>query len=187
MATSQQQTPQGNLVERFDKAQKRIKSTRALLNHREVRCNVKRARKYIQIKRSATWKWQTFLGYPKTRTSYTERRTHGCGYLKYNGRKWAGRADHHFREYVELRDPKNAICHVFGNYCSEALTVSWCESRHDIWADNGQYLGLFQMGEYARSMYGHSNTALGQARSAYAYFSRSGYDWSPWACKPYGH
>ncbi len=80
---------------------------------------------------------------------------------------------------------KVAICKVFGRYCQQALAVSWCESRWYVWARNGQYLGLFQMGEYARSRYGHhpSNVWI-QARAAYRYFRDSGYDWSPWSCKP---
>ena len=78
-----------------------------------------------------------------------------------------------------------AICKTFGPYCSQALRVSWCESRHYVWARNGQYLGLFQMGSFARSRYGHSyNNAWVQARAAYRYFVDSGRDWSPWACKP---
>jgi hypothetical protein len=40
------------------------------------------------------------------------------------------------------------------------------------------------MGNYARSRYGHSSSALGQARAAFRYFIDSGRDWSPWTCKP---
>ena len=82
--------------------------------------------------------------------------------------------------------PQSAICQVFGSYCSQALAVARCESGFSIYATNGQYLGLFQMGSYARSRYGHSYTAHGQARSAYAYFVDSGRDWSPWQCRPWG-
>ena len=81
---------------------------------------------------------------------------------------------------------KVAICKVFGSYCKQALAVSWCESRWYVWAGNGQYLGLFQMGSYARSRYGHHTTnAWKQARYAYRYFVDSGRDWSPWECKPW--
>lgn len=79
---------------------------------------------------------------------------------------------------------KVAICQVFNRHCGEALRVSWCESRWHTWARNGQYLGLFQMGSSERRIYGHSSTALGQARSAYAYFRASRYTWRPWSCKP---
>ena len=80
---------------------------------------------------------------------------------------------------------RSIICKVFGRYCSQAIRVSSCESGHHTWAQNGQYLGLFQMGYYARSRYGHSSNAWGQARAAYRYFVDSGRDWSPWSCKPW--
>ncbi len=79
---------------------------------------------------------------------------------------------------------ENAICVTFGNYCSQAVSVARCESELNVGASNGQYLGLFQMGEYARSRYGHSWDAWGQARAAYRYFRDSGYSWSPWTCQP---
>lgn len=82
--------------------------------------------------------------------------------------------------------PRAAIRYVFGRYAGQALAVAWCESRLYVYARNGQYFGLFQMGSYARSRYGHSWTALGQARSAYRYFVDSGRDWSPWQCRPGG-
>jgi hypothetical protein len=82
--------------------------------------------------------------------------------------------------------PRAAICHVFGRrYCREALTVSWCESRHSTTAQNGQYLGLFQMGSWERQLFGHGATAHEQAAAAHRYFVLSGRDWSPWGCKPW--
>jgi hypothetical protein len=82
--------------------------------------------------------------------------------------------------------PKAAICHVFGRrYCREAVQVSWCESRHSTTAQNGQYLGLFQMGSYERQLFGHGPTALKQARAAHRYFVLTDRDWSPWSCKPW--
>jgi hypothetical protein len=84
-----------------------------------------------------------------------------------------------------LAPPKVAICDVFGRrYCGQALSVSWCESRHSTTAQNGQYLGLFQMGSYARQLFGHGSTARRQALAAHRYFVLSGRDWSPWSCKP---
>lgn len=76
------------------------------------------------------------------------------------------------------------ICDVFGDYCSQALSVAACESGYNVDAVNGQYLGIFQMGESERATYGHGPDARSQARAAWAYFAASGYDWSPWACKP---
>lgn len=77
-----------------------------------------------------------------------------------------------------------AISLVFGKHAGEALRVAWCESHWYTGARNGQYLGLFQMGDYARGRYGHGSDAYTQAKAAYAYFAASGYDWSPWECRP---
>ena len=81
--------------------------------------------------------------------------------------------------------PRAAICDVFGRYCKQAVAVAWCESRLTTTAQNGQYLGLFQMGSYARQLFGHGRSARDQAAAAHEYFVRSGRDWSPWSCKPW--
>lgn len=86
---------------------------------------------------------------------------------------------------LEKLSPKAAICDAFDSYCDEAIQVAWCESRLQPTARNGQYLGLFQMGSYARELYGHGSTAHDQAVAAHRYFVSSGRDWSPWSCKPY--
>ena len=91
---------------------------------------------------------------------------------------------HNDRIANQQAQAKVIICKVFGPYCQQALSVSWCESRWYIWAGNGQYLGLFQMGDYARSTYGHGSGAWAQAKAAKRYFMASGRDWSPWTCKP---
>ena len=83
------------------------------------------------------------------------------------------------------RSPEKAICHVFGTYCDQALRVARCESGYRTSAQNGQYLGIFQMGSNERRLFGHGESALDQARAAYRYFVRSGRDWSPWSCKPW--
>jgi hypothetical protein len=80
---------------------------------------------------------------------------------------------------VDNLGPRAAICAVF-RPCDKALAVAWCESRFSIYARNGQYLGLFQEGEYARATYGFGWTAIAQARSAYAYYLDAG--WGPWEC-----
>lgn len=79
--------------------------------------------------------------------------------------------------------PRAAICDVFGTYCSQAVNVAWCESRLSTTAQNGQYLGLFQMGYSERRIFGHGATAHAQALAARKYFVRSGRDWSPWSCR----
>ncbi len=83
------------------------------------------------------------------------------------------------------RSPRGAICDVFGQYCKQALAVAWCESRLEPDAQNGQYLGLFQMGSQERRLFGHGQTARQQAIAAHTYFVHSGRDWSPWGCKPW--
>jgi hypothetical protein len=90
------------------------------------------------------------------------------------------------RTLAHLRNsPVKAICHVFRNYCGQALRVARCESGYRTNAQNGQYLGMFQMGVTERRLFGHGQSALDQARAAYRYFVRSGRDWSPWSCKPW--
>ncbi len=91
----------------------------------------------------------------------------------------------HEEQRLETLPPKAAICDAFDSDCDEAVQVAWCESRLRPTARNGQYLGLFQMGSYARELYGHGPTAHDQAVAAHKYFVSSGGDWSPWSCKPY--
>ena len=86
---------------------------------------------------------------------------------------------------TRVETPAATICRVFGADCDEALQVARCESGLRIDAQNGQYLGLFQMGVQERRLFGHGNTAEIQARAARRYFLASGRDWSPWSCKPY--
>lgn len=81
--------------------------------------------------------------------------------------------------------PRDAICTVFGRYCRQALQVARCESGLTTTAQNGQYLGLFQMGSSERRLFGHGATAIEQVRAAHAYFVRSGRSWGPWSCKPW--
>jgi hypothetical protein len=95
------------------------------------------------------------------------------------------RAKVHARTAKKLASlpPRAAICTVFGSYCQEALAIAWCESRLSTSAQNGQYLGLFQMGSSERRLFGHGQSARDQAVAAHRYFVRSGRDWSPWACR----
>jgi hypothetical protein len=98
----------------------------------------------------------------------------------------ASPASAHHRTAKGYRAVNTAVIHhVFGKYGTQAVQVAKCESGLTVWARNGQYLGLFQMGDYARGRYGHSWNPWAQARAAFRYFRDSGYDWSPWACKPW--
>ena len=101
----------------------------------------------------------------------------------------------YFRRLIRVREakqreahlakapPRQAICGVFEQYCRQALAVAWCESRLSTDAQNGQYLGLFQMGSSERRLFGHGETAHEQAVAAHGYFVSSGRDWSPWSCR----
>ncbi len=82
--------------------------------------------------------------------------------------------------YHAPRSVHVAIVHFFGSSWPKAEAVAYCESRYNTRAQNGQFLGLFQMGSWARSRYGHSWTAWGQARAASRYWRAAG--WSPWEC-----
>jgi len=143
-------------------------------------------RSTVVDRRLATWGHQDALAVPRTRTGFRERVAIGCAYLRWIRGHWTTLADSTWRDLVELRDPRAAIAHVFGVYASEAIAVSSCETggTFDVWASNGQYLGLFQMGSSERRTYGHGSTALAQARAAWRYFVASGRDWSPWSCRP---
>jgi hypothetical protein len=110
--------------------------------------------------------------------------------LQAHGRKAAaaaakarGRAEARARALAASM-PQAVICKVFGRHCRAALTVARCESGFRTDAQNGQYLGLFQMGDWARSTYGHGETALVQAKAAHRLFVDTGHTWQPWSCRP---
>lgn len=119
------------------------------------------------------------------------RKPRNCADARYLAYVWAKRSlrsrrqTERWLENLET-DSATAICHIFGPYCSQALRVASCESGWSMTprARNGQYLGIFQMGSYARSKYGHGEDRLTQVRAAYHYFLDSGSDWSPWSCRP---
>jgi hypothetical protein len=107
----------------------------------------------------------------------------------------ATRTDAHFRPGTH-----NAVHAIQQTWCgkanrecwqgNEAIRVARCESA-SYWtrgiphmARNGQYLGMMQMGEQERRLYGHGPDPWSQARAAHYYWVVSGRDWSPWECKP---
>jgi hypothetical protein len=105
---------------------------------------------------------------------------------------WVSRELAETRNLILLRSlasPHAAICYVFGPYCGQALAVADCETggTFSVWAVNGQYVNLFQMGYHERRVYGWhvaGSPPIVAARAAYRYFAASGFDWSPWTCKP---
>lgn len=90
-------------------------------------------------------------------------------------------------EHNRIHAINHAFCQGNVNGCwrgNEALRVAYCESGVNLWpyASNGQYLGMFQFGAWARSEFGFSWSPWEQARAAYRYYRVSG--WSGWACRP---
>ena len=77
-----------------------------------------------------------------------------------------------------------AFCHNLSPCAlgAKAIDVAYCESGPNLWpyARNGQYLGMFQFGGYARSAFGFSWSPWEQSRAAYRYWRVSG--WAPWQC-----
>lgn len=137
----------------------------------------------IHQAREQTHRCERQLGLDPTPVS--KRPVGGIAYRQWVLALWKGRADAACRLARELGHPVAAIRAVFGpDHADEALTVARCESGLSTRARNGQYLGTFQMGDYARSRYGHGDSALEQARAAHAYWEDAG--WSPWQCSPGG-
>jgi hypothetical protein len=93
---------------------------------------------------------------------------------------WCGRAN------VSCYESRRAVAVA---KC-EASAYYWYTLNRPTWAKNGQYLGMFQMGEGERKRWGHGPDPWSQARAAHAYWSYGearGYDgWQPWQCLPTG-
>ena len=99
-----------------------------------------------------------------------------------------------------VTNTKNAIMWAFcGKHYKpcwlghEALAVSNCETggTYSIWASNGWYKGLFQMGPSERAIWGFGNDPWEQALSAYRMYKwtsthEGGPRWHRWACRPDG-
>lgn len=126
--------------------------------------------------RSAAWREVRFH---RAQLAWTTRE------LRQTRRAIAVRKQRELAARIAAASPANAIRIVFGRYAADALEVARCESGLSTAAQNGQYVGLFQMGSSERIRYGHGPTAHEQALAAYRYFMSSGRDWSPWGCKPY--
>lgn len=84
-------------------------------------------------------------------------------------------------------DVHRAAVKWFGSAWPAAERVAFCETggTFSVYARNGQYLGLWQMGSSERATYGHGSTADAQARAAAAYWRATGRSWRPWECKPW--
>lgn len=82
-----------------------------------------------------------------------------------------------------------AWCGRASSYCAagaQAWAVAGCETgnTYDVWARNGQYLGLFQVSSHWRySVPGFRFNPWAQARHAHRIYVLTG-GWSHWECRP---
>jgi hypothetical protein len=128
----------------------------------------------------------------RTHVAFREPRHHLGWKLRrlHDSNDWHRRLLAHYRSLPDWipSDPRAAICVVFVP-CGGALSVASCETggTFSIYASNGQYQGLFQMGSSERAKYAHGRyeTAYDQAMAAFRY-SQSGRNWGPWQCQPGG-
>jgi hypothetical protein len=102
---------------------------------------------------------------------------------------WAHRAIRNRREIIRLKHRwKPTVTYalrlasaVSGVPYTELRAVSWCESRHEPFAANGRYKGLFQLGW---SPFGFSPfDPVANALSAALTVVHDG-SWRQWACQP---
>lgn len=71
---------------------------------------------------------------------------------------------------------------VFGAEAAYARTVAWCESKFSVYAHNGQYHGVFQMGDSERATYGGSSLDPWDQVTAAKRYRVAAHGWGPWAC-----
>jgi len=141
--------------------------------------------KHIARTKTQTWKIQDRIGEARHVASARHPSSYlSCKYLRWVAAQWRGRLNEARETLASLSTVEGAIRHVWGAEAGNALKVAWCESNYSVYARNGQYLGLFQMGDWARSNYGHGWDALTQARAAYRLWLDEG--WSQWECSPHG-
>jgi hypothetical protein len=105
----------------------------------------------------------------------------------------------HWAPSIPLHNTQHAVSLHFCGHSNvrcraalEAWEVARCETSgtFSVWATNGQYLGLWQMGAGERERWGHGWHPWAQAKAASRYYRHSlrahGYGWLPWdwRCRP---
>ena len=103
----------------------------------------------------------------------------------------------HYAPQIKTHNIRHAInlywCGNSNRFCYtgyQAFEVAGCETgdTYNIWASNGQYKGLFQMGESERERYGHGWNPWAQSKAAHKYYLVAedywGWGWTPWECQP---
>jgi hypothetical protein len=90
----------------------------------------------------------------------------------------------------DQREVRHLIREAFPHHYQEAWRVSWCESRWDRHATNGQYRGVFQLSTSWRGYFKGLHpgwhdvayTPRQNIQAAHAIFRGGG--WSAWECQP---
>jgi hypothetical protein len=100
--------------------------------------------------------------------------------------------------FAGIKHNKNVARHAIAHYfchnnrafhlCAlgrQAYNVADCETGHtfNVYASNGQYKGIFQMGYSERLRFGFAYNAWAQTLGAKKYYNLSG--WGPWSCLPW--
>lgn len=76
---------------------------------------------------------------------------------------------------------RRAIYATWGKDAHNGMIITACETGRtwNLWASNGQYKGLFQMGNYERATCGHAWNIWTQARAAWCWLHKTSYSsWS---------
>lgn len=157
-------------------------------------------RQGINFYRGKVWHWQDKLGWARAKSNFiTKEQPASCKYAYWVSQLWALRASYFHNRYNSLWNAKTpdqikfVIRWVFKGYGDQAVEVASCETggTFSLWAENGQYKNIFQMGESERTQFGwHTigSPAIVAAKAAKAYFDYSlrvnGYGWYPWECRP---
>lgn len=149
--------------------------------------------------RIRTWEFQDGLQQAHMTAGY--RRGHritNCRVARQALENW--RTRYQRREYLYHKLNNNVpltIETIFVEDPNGALTVAGCETGHtldsvsaSLGAANGQFLGIFQLGNWERSAFAiwrgtyRYETVIDQVMAAHRYFLSNG--WQPWQCLPTG-
>lgn len=147
--------------------------------------------------RAATWRWQHEREADELAGPGPRARGHSCAFVRAGAETWRARAraarKRTERWRREVRVPEKAIAHVWRHEgpaaIDDAVDVARCETggTFSVWARNGQYENIFQMGSWERRTFGWhvaGDPALVAARAAHRYNRATGGTWGRWSCKP---
>lgn len=160
--------------------------TVAALHARSERASGLTAIHHVDLNRRSTWSCQDELHVDRRPTWFLERRTPSARYRWWLATWWGTQRSYYCRTVHRLNaHPWLAVEYAFSRVGqgAKAVDVSRCETGGTFWigAENGQYLGLMQMGSHERATCGHGMTALRQAFAALCWWRTAG-GWGRWSC-----